>query len=95
MDWEMQQVTFSASKKVASISGKDGVTWRLWLWKTTVKSAKWWLKYVFDEAKIILTFDEFTTVLYQIEACLNSGPLVPLSLSPFGAPIVKSIIGGR
>lgn len=63
-----------------------GVTWHLnapaWpsaggLWEAAVKSTKRHLKRVIGEQK--LTFEEFTTLLTQIEACLNSRPLCALT----------------
>ncbi len=56
------------------------------IWEAAVKSMKHHLKRVIGEQK--LTFEELTTVLSQIEACLNSRPLVQLSNDPFDIEVL-------
>ncbi|XP_011858578.1 PREDICTED: uncharacterized protein LOC105556116 [Vollenhovia emeryi] len=67
----------------------DGIEWTFipphsphlgGLWEAGVKSCKYHLKRVMGNT--LLTFEELTTLLVQIEACLNSRPLSPLSPDP-------------
>ncbi|KAJ0174428.1 hypothetical protein K1T71_009536 [Dendrolimus kikuchii] len=50
------------------------------LWEAAVKSFKYHLRRVLGDQK--LTYEEFTTLLSQLEACLNSRPLTTLTEDP-------------
>lgn len=50
------------------------------LWEAGIKSCKFHLARI--TGKSLFTFEEFTTILAQIEACLNSRPLTPMSSDP-------------
>ncbi len=52
------------------------------LWESAVRSLKTHLRRVLGDAK--LTFEELATVLTQVEACLNSRPLVLLPIEGDG-----------
>ena len=52
------------------------------LWEAAVKSMKAHLRRIVGNVE--LTFEEFTTVLVQVESCLNSRPLVSLPLDNDG-----------
>lgn len=69
--------------------GEMGIQWHFnapaWpsaggLWEAAVKSLKYHLRRVVGEQK--LTFEEYSTLLAQLEACLNSRPLCTITEDP-------------
>lgn len=67
-------------------ASENGIEWHFnapsWptaggLWEAAVKSMKHHLKRVLGEQR--LTFEEFSTLLSQVEACLNSRPLIAVT----------------
>lgn len=82
----------SASEEVANLAhllSADGIVWRFnppsaphfgGKWEAAVKSVKFHLRRILGES--ILTYEEFNTLLIQIEAVLNSRSLCALSDDP-------------
>lgn len=75
--------------RIINFASMEKITWHFippraphfgGLWESAVKSAKYHLKRVIGETR--LTFEELYTVLAQVEACMNSRPLSPLSNDP-------------
>ena len=70
---------------ISQFCSTQGISWKFIperapnfgvLWESAVKSMKTHLRCMVSDVK--LTFEEFTTVLTQVEAVLNSTPLVPM-----------------
>ena len=59
------------------------------IWEAAVKSIKIHLRKIVGEAK--LNFEELTTVIAQVEACLNSRPLTPLPDSDDGIEALTQV----
>ncbi|XP_033225740.1 uncharacterized protein LOC117178423 [Belonocnema kinseyi] len=91
-DRELQEMFSEASAKFASVAtylASHGTQWKFnppaaphfgCLWEAAVKSTKFHLRRVIGDSQ--LTFDEMTTLLTQIKACLNSRPLRAQSDDP-------------
>ncbi|XP_025267294.1 uncharacterized protein LOC112638912 [Camponotus floridanus] len=80
------QASSSDGRRIAHIAASDGIRWRFnppaaphfgGLWEAAVKSTKHHLRRVLGDTT--LTFEEMSTFLAQMEACLNSRPLQALS----------------
>lgn len=79
----------TSSKSIQEFLSQNETTWKFipprsphWggLWESAIKSAKYHMRRIIGNSN--LTFEEFSTVLCQIEAVLNSRPLGPLSNDP-------------
>ncbi|XP_025267604.1 uncharacterized protein LOC105248410 [Camponotus floridanus] len=86
---ELFRASSPDGRRISQAVTKEGISWRFnppsaphfgGLWEAAVKSTKHHLRRVIGEAT--LTFEEMSTLLAQIEACLNSRPLQALSDDP-------------
>lgn len=88
---EFIKVAYDSEKIIADQHAEDQIHWHFitpspraphfgGLWEAGVKSVKHHLKRVIGESK--LTYEEMSTLLCQIEACLNSRPLCGNSTDP-------------
>lgn len=76
-------------KHCDSTMAQEGIEWKFnppsaphfgGLWESAVKSTKHHLTRILKDSR--LNLEELTTLLCQIEACVNSRPLTPLSTDP-------------
>lgn len=74
------------SQEILTNIATNGIQWKFipahaphigGIWEAGVKSTKYHLKRVLKDTK--LTFEDFCTLITQIEACLNSRPLCPIT----------------
>jgi len=91
-DAELRRLFNSASREVqelAHLLAADGTEWRFnppssphfgGKWEAAVKSTKFHLRRLIGDT--VLTYEEFSTLLTQVEAVLNSRPLCALSDDP-------------
>ncbi|XP_011053165.1 PREDICTED: uncharacterized protein LOC105145370 [Acromyrmex echinatior] len=83
---EILRASFSEGRQIAHVATSEGIRWHFNfpsaphfgdLWEATVKSAKYHLRRTISETR--LTFEEMSTLLAQVEACMNSRPMHALS----------------
>ncbi|XP_029164932.1 uncharacterized protein LOC114945229 [Nylanderia fulva] len=86
---ELFKASSSEGHHIARAANNQGIRWHFnppaaphfgSLWEAAVKSTKFHLRRVIGETT--LTYEELSTLLTQIEACLNSRPLQALSDDP-------------
>ncbi|XP_077280508.1 uncharacterized protein LOC143907540 [Temnothorax americanus] len=86
---ELFRASSADGRRLAHAAATEGITWHFnppaaphfgGLWEAAVKSTKFHLRRVIGETT--LTFEEMSTLLSQVEACLNSRPLQALSDDP-------------
>lgn len=85
----LYQIVSNPNAELAAYYASENINWNFspprapnfgGLWEAGVKSFKFHFKRVVGDAK--LTFEEFSTVMNQVEAILNSRPICPLSNDP-------------
>lgn len=86
---ELFRASSTDGRRISQAISRKGISWHFnppaaphfgGLWEAAVKSTKYHLRRVIGETT--LTFEEMSTLLAQIEACLNSRPLQAMSDDP-------------
>lgn len=89
LDKEIEMVIKKSSETVANQLSHQNIEWKFippgaphfgGLWEAAVKSVKYHITRVVGQSR--LTYEELTTLLAQVEACVNSRPLTPLTNDP-------------
>lgn len=89
IDAELQQILKKHTAEAAATAVHQSTQWHFippaaphfgGLWEAGVKSTKYHLKRIIGDGRC--TYEELTTILCQIESCLNSRPLCPISSDP-------------
>lgn len=78
-----------ASENIKSDFNPPAAPHHLGLWEAGVKSMKHHLRR--SVGAQILTHEEFVTIITQVEACLNSRPITPLSDDPCDLSALQDI----
>jgi len=98
------QTALGSKEELEKSLAMDNITWRFippasphfgGLWEAGVKSTKAHMKRVIGNET--LTFEELATLLAQVESCLNSRPLCPLSDDPSDLAVLTPghfLVGG-
>lgn len=94
LDLAFKNSQSQVASEIAALLANDQTNWHFippgaphfgGLWESGVKSVKGHLKRVIGQTS--LTFEEYSTLLAQVEACVNSRPLTLLSSSPDELPL--------
>ena len=87
--FQQEMEAIANNHEVARTLAEDGISWKLnppgaphmgGLWEAAVKSMKRLLRRAVDSTNF--TTEEICTLLCEVEACLNSRPLTPMSTNP-------------
>jgi hypothetical protein len=87
--FQQEMEALASQDEIAASLAQDGISWKInppgaphmgGLWEAAVKSMKSLLRRAMDSNNF--TIEEANTLLCEIEACLNSRPLTPMSTNP-------------